>query len=165
MGAWDPRRTGQKETPPRGGVGVATLPRDRFGELVVEEAGKGPGDYQLPVVQSEFITAAVQLQANTSHRFYINADGLGAEAALKIELLDKDEKPLPGFSGAGGHAAVVRKSGFQTPITWNGTNEVRDCRSRYAFELLSRANATPISASAPSMFVALWTVSSAVAGL
>ncbi len=37
-GAWDPRARGTA----RGGVGIATLPRDRFGELVVDNRGKGP---------------------------------------------------------------------------------------------------------------------------
>lgn len=132
-GAWDPRRTGQKETPPRGGVGIATLPRDRFGDLVVEEAGKGPGDYQLPVIQSEFITETVRLKADATHQFYLNADGLGDEAALKIELLGKDEKPLTGYSGK--DASVVRRSGFQTQIAWNGTTEIRDLPEQVRFRV------------------------------
>ena len=57
-GAWDPR----EKAAPRGGVGIATLPRDRFGDLVVEEAGTGAGDYQLPITRSEFITAAFSRQ-------------------------------------------------------------------------------------------------------
>ncbi|MCX6899191.1 MAG: hypothetical protein NT105_10860 [Verrucomicrobia bacterium] len=114
-GAWDPRQHGKK--PERGGVGIATLPRDRFGDLVVEEAGKGPGAYQLPVIQSEFVTAAVPTKAGVAHRFYLNADGLSAQANLKIELLDNHERPLPGFSGKA--AAIVRQSGFHTPISWN----------------------------------------------
>src|ERR1051325_1676571 len=60
-GAWDPRQRGA----PRGGVGIATLPRDRFGDLVVEEAGKGPGNYQLPIITSEFITGAMPVKAGT----------------------------------------------------------------------------------------------------
>lgn len=119
-GAWDPRHW--KEAPPRGGVGIATLPRDRFGDLVVEEAGKGPGNYQLPVITSEFITMALPVKAGAAHRFYLNADGLGDEAALRIELLGQDERPLPGWSGA--DAAVVRQSGFQTPVVWKGKTEV-----------------------------------------
>jgi len=115
-GAWDPRHW--QDAPERGGVGIATLPRDRFGDLVVEEAGQGPGDYQMPVVQSEFVTAAVPTKGGAAQRFYVNADGLGEQAALKIELLDHRERPLPGFSGR--HAAVVRQSGFRTPIAWNG---------------------------------------------
>jgi hypothetical protein len=125
-GAWDPRHP--ENAPPRGGVGIATLPRDRFGDLVVEEAGKGPGDYQLPVITSEFITTAVPMKAGVGHRFYINADGLGADAALKIELLSADEKPLPGYSGPA--ASIIRQSGFQTPILWAGAEAVRDLPER-----------------------------------
>lgn len=123
-GAWDPRQRGA----PRGGVGIAVLPRDRFGDLVVELAGKGRGDYQLPVITSEFITAAMPMKAGTTHRLFLNADGLGANAALKIELLSADEKPLPGYSGK--DAAVVRQSGFQSPILWNGDPEARDLPER-----------------------------------
>ena len=117
-GAWDPRHGSL----PRGGVGIATLPRDRFGDLVVEEAGRGPGAYQLPVVTSEFVTAAVPLKASTPHRFYLNADGLGPQAALKIELLSDNERPLPGYSGP--DAALIRTSGFQTPTRWRGKHEL-----------------------------------------
>jgi len=125
-GAWDPRHW--QNTPERGGVGIATLPRDRFGDLVVEEAGKGPGDYQLPVIQGEFITAAVPTKVGAAHRFYLNADGLGAQAELKIELLDNHERPLPGFSGK--DAAIVRQSGFHTPVTWNGQTAIADLPDR-----------------------------------
>jgi hypothetical protein len=117
-GSWDPRRW--KEGAPRGGIGIATVPRDRFADLVVDTATTGPGDYQLPVTTSEFITAAIPINetpvAPKDTRLYINAEGLGPEAALRIELLDEREKPLPGYSGA--QAAIVRTSGFQTPVTW-----------------------------------------------
>ncbi len=123
-GAWDPRQRGA----PRGGVGLATLPRDRFGALVVETAGEGPGNYQLPAVTSEFITAALAAGATEPHRIFLNADGLGADAAMKIELLGDEEQPLPGYSGR--NAAIVRQSGFQTPVTWNGKAQVRDLPAR-----------------------------------
>ncbi|MBI5775595.1 MAG: hypothetical protein HZA89_17895 [Verrucomicrobia bacterium] len=116
-GAWDPRGTGGS-VQPRGGVGIAMLPRDRFGELVIETAGEGPGDYQLPRVTSEFVTASIPMKQSASHRFHLNADGLGAEAALRIELLDHLERPLAGYSGK--DAAIIRQSGFQTPIAWKG---------------------------------------------
>jgi len=133
-GAWDPRRTGLKEVTPRGGVGIAILPRDRFGDLVVEEAGKGPGNYQLPVIQSGFVTAAIRLPADTSHRFYVNADGTGAKAALKIELLDQDENPLPDYSGQ--NAAIVRQSGFQTPVAWNGATSIAHLPAQVRFRVM-----------------------------
>lgn len=117
-GAWDPRQRASA----RGGVGIAIVPRDRFGDLVVEEIGKGPGDYQLPVVTSEFVTSALPVKAGSPHRFFVNADGLGDEAALKIELLGEREAPLPGYSGK--DAAIVRFNGFQTPVIWNNAAEV-----------------------------------------
>lgn len=125
-GAWDPRHW--EEAPPRGGVGIAVLPRDRFGDLVVEEAGQGTGDYQLPVVVSEFITTAVTMKVDAPQTFHLNADGLGPDASLRIELLDHLERPLPGCSGK--DAAIIRKSGFQTPVTWNGKASPSDLPER-----------------------------------
>ena len=125
-GAWDPRN--RENVPARGGVGIATLPRDRFGDLVVETIGKGPGDYQLPVITSEFVTAAVPVKPGTAPRFFLNADGLGPEAALKIELLDDKERPLPGCSGK--DAALIRQNGFQTPIVWGGKSDIAELPER-----------------------------------
>jgi hypothetical protein len=128
-GAWDPRQRGA----PRGGVGIAALPRDRFGVLVVELAGKGPGDYQMPAITSEFITAAMPVKAGTVQQVFLNADGLGSDAALKIELLDGQERPLPGYSGK--DAAIVRQSGFQTPVIWPGKTEAGDLPDRIRFRV------------------------------
>lgn len=121
-GAWDPRTwTGyQVPIPPRGGVGLATLPRDRFGALRVNDYGEGA---------SEFITTALEVPGNESRRLYLNADGLGKDAALKFEILTKDERPVPGFSGA--NAAIVKLSGFQTPILWNGQGELVGLPTEY----------------------------------
>jgi hypothetical protein len=105
-GAWDPRPTGGKEVP-RGGVGIATLPRDRFGELRVDLAGEGPGDYQLPEVKAELITQSLAVK---QPKFFLNAHGLGEQARLEIALLDHAELPLPGAS------ATVTRSGYQTLV-------------------------------------------------
>ncbi|MCB1224167.1 MAG: hypothetical protein KDK99_00020, partial [Verrucomicrobiales bacterium] len=113
-GAWDPRARGE----PRGGVGIARIPRDRFGALVVEEAGKGDGDYQLPQIASEFVTDSIEFPGGHARQIFVNADGLGEEASLRIEMLDELERPLPEYSGV--KAAVVRSSGFQTPVDWIG---------------------------------------------
>jgi hypothetical protein len=123
-GTWDPRESAA----PRGGVGIATLLRDRFGDLVVKEAGKGKGDYQLPVITSEFITTALSMADSKTHRFFVNADGLGPEAALRIELLDEKEMPVAGYSGQ--DAAVIRENGFQSPITWKRRSEVGNLPAR-----------------------------------
>ena len=129
-GAWDPRQRGAA----RGGVGIATLPRDRFGDLVVELAGKGPGDYQTPEITSEFITAAMPVKPGVPHQLCVNADGLGADAALRIELLGANEKPLPGYSEK--DAAIVRQSGFQTPVAWSGNSEPRDLPERIRIRVI-----------------------------
>ena len=104
-GAWDPRHWAN--TPERGGVGIAKLPRDRFADLMVDLSGKGPGDYQLPEVTAELVTTSFSTAAP---RFFINADGLGPDAALRIELLDHQERPISSGS------TIVRQSGFQTPV-------------------------------------------------
>lgn len=108
-GAADPRTwtAGDKPIPARGGVGLATVPRDRFGELRVRDYGEGA---------SEFITQAVA--AKQARRIFVNASGLGAEATLRFELLAHDERPLPGYSGK--DAVVVRGGGFQVPVEWKG---------------------------------------------
>lgn len=124
-GAWDPRPTGGAPQP-RGGVGIAVLPRDRFADLLVDTSMEGPGDYQLPHVTAELITCPVSVP---KPRFFVNADGLGDEAALRIELLDHLERPTPGRS------ALVRQSGFQTPVEFRDDARLPDrVRLRIVFE-------------------------------
>ena len=132
-GAWDPR--GWEGSPPRGGVGIATLPRDRFADLVVDETTKGPGNYQMPEIVSEFMTAVVDLKGGDSgpREFFVNAGGLGKDASLRIEILDDRTRPLPEFSGK--NAAIVTKSGFQTPIVWNGNAPLSDLPDRVRFKV------------------------------
>jgi len=115
-------------SPPRGGVGIVTLPRDRFAELVVDEKMKGRGNYQMTEIESRFMTASIPVQGKGPHQFYLNAEGLGEKASLKLELLDHTTMPLPNYSGA--NAAVVRTSGFQTPIEWNGRHTIKNLPDR-----------------------------------
>ncbi len=125
-GAWDPRHW--EAAPPRGGVGIATVPRDRFGDLVVETAGKGAGDYQLPEITSEFVTNAISVKSGAAPRFHVNADGLGPDAMLRIEILDHLERPI--FACSGKNAAVLQRSGFQTSIEWGGNERVANLPER-----------------------------------
>ncbi len=129
-GAWDPR----VRATTRGGVGIAVLPRDRFGDLVVEEVGKGPGDYQVPEITSEFVTHSIPVRKGSAPRFYLNADGLGADATLRIEILDHLERPIPAYSG--GNAAVISRSGFQTPIEWSGKSRASDLPERVKLHVI-----------------------------
>lgn len=117
-GAWDPRvNIPGVPLPPRGGVGIAVLPKDRFGDLTVDLRAEGDGAYQIPEVTSEFVTASVVLgRRHRSPKFFVNAEGLGAQAKLRFELLEHDYTPIPGYSGD--NAAVVDIDGFRTPIAW-----------------------------------------------
>jgi hypothetical protein len=126
-GAWDPRAW--QKSPPRGGVGIATLPRDRFADLRVDETTKGAGNYQVPDPVSEFLTASIDRNAGARQRFHINAYGLGKDALLKVELMNHELKPLPDYSG--GNAAMVASEGFQTPLVWNTGITVADLPDRF----------------------------------
>lgn len=133
-GAWDPRATGG--TPqPRGGVGIATLPRDRFADLLMDTSAEGPGNYQLPQVSVEFVTASLHIK---KPGIFVNAAGLSESAVLRFELLDHQENPVPGYSGA--DAARVVRSGFQTPVQWRSSAKLPErVRVRGVFEGENRA--------------------------
>ena len=129
-GAWDPRvHEHATDGPPRGGVGLVTLPRDRFADLRVEPSAFGRGDYQIPADEAvaEFITAPVRTD-RAGTRFDLNVDGLGADAQLRVELLGPDLRPLQGYSGP--RAAVVAANGFQVPVAWAGEAVLRDLPER-----------------------------------
>jgi hypothetical protein len=91
----------------RGEIGLATLPRDRFGDLSMLETGEG---------EPQFVTASLEAKPGQDKMLYANASGLGPDAHLKIEILSHDEKPLPGLAGA--DAALVKENGFQIPVAW-----------------------------------------------
>jgi hypothetical protein len=138
-GAWDPRNW--ESSPPRGGVGIAVLARDRFADLVVDESTKGPGDYQMKETVASFLTQSIEIEKGRRHLF-VNADGLGEAATLKIELLDHFLKPLAGFSGE--DAAMVSANGFQTPVKFGGKSEITGLpervKVRVTFEGKNRTN-------------------------
>jgi len=84
-------------------VGLATLPRDRFGSLRPRGANAQWISNSLPPMPS-----GVQLA--------VNADGLSPQAQLRVEVLDNDFRPVPGYSGD--KAARVNRSGLREWITW-----------------------------------------------
>jgi len=127
-GAWDPRAS--EGSPPRGGVGIAMLPRDRFADLRVDESTRGKGTYQLENPQSELLTKSLQWAPDTEPQIHVNAHGLGADAALRLELLRHDLTPIEGC------VATVRQNGFQVPVDWGGRTRpvAKRARLRVRFE-------------------------------
>lgn len=125
-GAWDPRVW--ESSPPRGGVGIATLPRDRFADLIVDSTTEGSGDYQMKKTVSSFMTRSLTIDNAAPRQFYLNADGLHDSATLRIELLDHEMNPLPAYSGR--HTAIVSNNGFQTPIVWGSRSLIENLPDR-----------------------------------
>ncbi len=129
-GSWDPRPTGGPEVK-RGGVGIASWPRDRMGALVFDASGEGPGDYQMPKVTAELVTAAV---SRPKEGFFVNVDGLSEEAVLRVEVIDALERPVPGFG------AKTRQSGFQVPLDLGDVKKLPEkVRLRVLFEGTKRS--------------------------
>lgn len=131
-GAWDPRVW--QSSPPRGGVGIATLPRDRFADLIVDTSTTGDGNYQMKKTVSSFLTRSLRIDDSSRRRFYVNAHGLSKAARLKIELLDHQMNPLPNYSG--GNAAFVTSSGFQTPIEWDEQTSLESLPDRIRLRVM-----------------------------
>jgi hypothetical protein len=121
-GAWDLQVGTNYE--PRGGVGLATLPRDRFGSL----SPRNPGQ------PASFITK--QFHVEDQPRVFVNAAGLSDDALLRVELLDDRENPIPAFSGD--KAAFVRNAGFRSPVVWEAGSPAnfsrKTCRIQAKFE-------------------------------
>ncbi|MBL8848110.1 MAG: hypothetical protein JNG89_00410 [Planctomycetaceae bacterium] len=101
-GTWNLSEPRSENTP--GAVGLLTMRRDGFGSLSPMSAG----------APAELVTCT--FDAGLADRLVVNADGLGNDARLRIELVDELERPVAGFSGD--RAALVADSGVLTPVRW-----------------------------------------------
>ena len=115
-------RTG-RILPREGGVGLLVIDRDRFGSLSIRNPDR---DGSL---------VSTEIRTDGPVRLEVNAEGLGPDSPLRLELVDWAERPLPGY--AGGQAAVLTRSGLHLPATWGGARELpagRPFRIRASFE-------------------------------
>ncbi|NLX96773.1 MAG: hypothetical protein GXY83_11400 [Rhodopirellula sp.] len=99
-GSWDLQKPSY---PPRGGVGLVTLPRDRFGYLSSHREN----------ASAEFVT---ELVAPERAWLFVNVEGVSDARPLRVELLDAREQPLPGYSGE--NAAKVTTCGTHVAVAW-----------------------------------------------
>ena len=53
---------------------------------------------------------------------YVNADGLSAASQLRVEILDHQLRPVPGYSDP--DSDPLQKSGFREQVTWGGGRQV-----------------------------------------
>ena len=99
---------------PRGqtGVWVATWERDRLGHFApcLPNHGFDPGRYE-----PHCISCPIELDRQ-GRRVFINADRLGQYSQLKVELLDLQFRPIPGYSGD--DCIAIGESGLRRPVAW-----------------------------------------------
>ena len=87
-----------------GGVGLATIKRDRFGYLSLKVPDK-PG---------YLVTCALKLPDGS--RMFANADHLGSGANLRFALLDASLRPIPGYSLE--ESRPLEASGFRQAVNF-----------------------------------------------
>jgi hypothetical protein len=102
-----------------GGVRLATWERDRLGYFrPFPSPATNPYSRSLP---ASLISCPMKL-AREGGRIFINADGLSDLAELKVELQDREFKPIPGYSGE--DCVPIRTSGFRQAVTWRGKDKL-----------------------------------------
>ena len=89
-----------------GQVRLAVWERDRFGYL------KPDG----PDPSATLVTCPLHIEGE-GEKIFLNVSGLGDYAAVRVELLDLEFRPVPGYSGE--DSAVMRESGLRVPVRWD----------------------------------------------
>ena len=99
-------------------IWVATWDRDRLGyfEPSGRPSGWGAGDYE-----PHCITCPIELDRD-GVGVYVNADRLGEHSRLRVELLSREFKPLPGYSGD--DCLPVTEPGLRQPVRWRGRDTI-----------------------------------------
>jgi hypothetical protein len=96
--------------PREGGVGLLMFGRDRFGSLGTRDADR----------DGTLVTTAIETRRAV--RVFVNADGLGPESRLRLEVLDSSEHPIAGYDAAPG--TTVTQSGLEVPVTWSNSDRL-----------------------------------------
>lgn len=100
-GTWDLSAVEDRKT----SVGLSMLRRDGFGYLSTRREGDG------------MLTTIPFLFSRDATAIRVNASGLGWNARLRLEILDKLGNGLPGYSGMDG-SAVVDRDGVAEQVRW-----------------------------------------------
>ena len=98
-------------------IGLARLRRDGFGALRIKN----------PAQSGALVTCT--LEAAGPVWLWANADGLGTDAWLRVELLDDAEQPLAGYSGK--EAAKLDRSGTHVALVWGDSASAAVMRGRF----------------------------------
>jgi hypothetical protein len=98
------------------GVGLLTLPRDRFGyfsKLLTVSQERNPA-YN---VKRDASCLTRQLRLSRPSRLYANVGQVSPEATLRVALVDDAERPLEGYT------SQLSTDSFKVPVTWQGTRQ------------------------------------------
>ena len=95
-----------------GEVRLATWDRDRLGYFCTFQQKPQDGS---PAVS---LTSCPMKLAREGGRVLVNADGLSDRTELRVELLDRELKPIPGYTLQ--DCVPIQTSGFRQAATWHG---------------------------------------------
>ena len=127
-----------------GQVRLAMWDRDRFGYL-------RPGS---PHEHALLITCPLRIDGD-GQRIFLNISGLGEYAGVRVEVLDLQFRPIPGYSGD--DCRPVRGSGLRVPARWRGGDVLpaRDTpvRLKVDFGSLGRESVRPEDAKLYAIYV------------
>lgn len=92
-----------------GQVRLATWARDRLGYVKPSQ----------PNSPAMLITCPFRV-TDESQKVFLNVDGLGEYAGVRVEVLDLEFRPVAGYSGEG--SPILRESGLRVPVRWKEGN-------------------------------------------
>ena len=104
-----------------GEIGLARWRRDGFGSLSVKN----------PELPAAIVTCPIQARGAVT--IQLNAEGLSDRAWLRVELLDRAERLLPGYSG--GDSAAVYKSGLRESVSWKDKQRIPGLSSGFKIRI------------------------------
>jgi len=93
------------------GVKIATWVRDRMGYFSPCRPPQGFGAAYEP----HCISCPIELDPQ-ARKVFVNVDGLGKYSQIKVELLDLQFRPIPGYSGD--DCIPIAESGLCQPVAW-----------------------------------------------
>ena len=113
-------------------VRLATWPRDRIGSFEVynydqmdwmrARAVRASNVVSvLDVVEPHCITCPIDARGSNA-RVYANVDGLSEHTSLTFDLLDKEFRPIPGYSAD--DSVPLNASGLREPVVWKNAETV-----------------------------------------
>jgi hypothetical protein len=98
-------------------IGLATLRRDGFGYLARHDAGD-PGHCVTSLIEA----------SPSDRKLFLNCSGASDSAPITVELLDDQDRPIPGYFGAA--SARIATDGTRLPIVWTGPAQDRAPRNQ-----------------------------------